>query len=94
MTTVLAPVNLLMNAFILYSGVLMILSGSRRKKASDLNLGAFIIVLWVVLRFVFSEAFMGGLFGRGLVFIAIGAFFLVMNLIFSKKLKAEGEGGE
>jgi uncharacterized membrane protein len=81
---VLVVVHLIMNVFILYSGVMMILSGLRKRRIGDINLGAFIVSLLIALRFIFEDDFFENLVARGLVFIVLGLAFLAMNVILAR----------
>jgi hypothetical protein len=89
----LAVVNLSVNLFILHAGVLLILSGIKKRHLGEINLGAFIVALLVILRFVFSEYFMEGLLARGVAFIVIGALFLGMNLVLVRVFRKGEKGG-
>lgn len=90
--TVRALINLAVNLFILHAGVLLIFWGINKRHLGEINLGAFVVALLVLLRFVFSEYFMEGLLARGIAFIVIGALFLAMNLVLARVFrKAERE---
>lgn len=89
-STGLAVVNAAVNLFILHAGVLLIVSGARRRLLGEVNLGAFIVALLLLLRFVFSEYFIESLLARGIAFVATGAAFLAMNLILSRVFGRDG----
>lgn len=90
---VLLTIHLVMNFYILAVGVISILWGVKTRKIALLNGGSLIIALLIALRFVFVESFFENLIVRGLIFILIGAGFLIANLIFSSILK-KGESHE
>lgn len=82
--------HLFMNAFILYAGLTMIVSGIRLRRVGDVNGGAMVLSLLIALRFIFAEDFFDHLAARGLAFIALGAGFLAMNVVLAKTLKGKG----
>lgn len=88
--TGLAIVNAAVNLFILHAGVLLIVSGARRRLLGEVNLGAFIVALLLLLRFVFSEYFIESLLARGIAFVATGVAFLAMNLILARVFGRDG----
>ncbi|WP_372808917.1 DUF2157 domain-containing protein [Pontiella sp.] len=72
------------NAFLLFYGVLYIVLGCRNTKLRQLNGGMAILSLLLVTRF-FDDDF--GFLARGIVFIALGACFLTVNLIMARRKK-------
>lgn len=65
-------------------GVYYIVQGSRMLALRKLNYGMVLVILLILIRFFDSSL---GLFGRGIVFILLGAAFLGINLYISRKRK-------
>ena len=75
---------LIFNGFMLYLGVMYIVLGCRNTKLRQLNGGMAVLSLLLVTRF-FDAGF--GYFARGIVFIALGACFLTVNLVTARRKK-------
>ena len=72
----------LMNAFFVCAGVGLIGSGVKSTKLSRLNGGMLIVGVFIVSRFFDTDFDM---FVRGIIFIALGAMFLVANVVMIRK---------
>jgi uncharacterized membrane protein len=72
------------NVFLLFYGVMYIVLGCRNTKLRQLNGGMAILSLLLVTRF-FDNDF--GFLARGIVFIALGACFLAVNLVMARRKK-------
>jgi len=75
---------LIFNAFLLGLGVMYIVLGCRNVKLRQLNGGMALVSLLLVTRF-FDSHF--DYLARGLVFIALGAVFLTVNLVMARRKK-------
>ncbi len=70
-------------------GIATITSGVRSQNLGTVNLGMIVVAGLVVVRFFDSEI---GFVAKGLAFIAVGAGFLVANVIMARRLKRAEEG--
>jgi len=75
---------LIFNGFMLFFGIMYIVLGCRNVKLRQLNGGMAVLSLLLVTRF-FDEDF--EFLARGIVFIALGACFLTVNLVMAKRKK-------
>ncbi len=75
---------LIFNAFLLAFGILYIVLGCRNTKLRQLNGGMAVLSVLLVTRFFDAEF---GFMAKGIVFIALGAIFLSVNLIMARKKK-------
>jgi len=73
---------LVFNAFLFYLGIMYIVLGCRNEKLRQLNGGMAILSLLLVTRF-FDSGF--SYLARSLVFIALGAVFLTVNLVMARR---------
>lgn len=76
------------NAFLLLFGVFYIRKGVFEKSISLVNLGLVFLSALIVARFFDSS---WGFVGKGIVFILLGISFLFVNVVLSKRLKAENQ---
>jgi len=74
------------NVYVLALGIICVVIGMRDKKLGLTNVGIFIMGIIIFTRFVDASL---GIIVRGLVFIAIGICFILVNTILSKKFKVE-----
>jgi hypothetical protein len=79
-------IHLVLNACILGAGVFHVFRGYRAGKIGEINTGTFAICVLICLRFIFVEGFFEHMIVRGLIFIGLGAIFLVGNFALSKRL--------
>lgn len=75
---------LVFNVFLFYLGVMYIVLGCRNEKLRQLNGGMALLSLLLVTRF-FDTGF--SYLARGLVFIALGAVFLFVNVVMARRKK-------
>ena len=72
-------------------GVGTIVLGARQQNLARVNLGMSVVAIQVVVRFFSSEL---GFVARGLAFILIGVGFLLANVVLTKKMRSDEEGGK
>lgn len=75
---------LIFNGFMLFFGIMYIVMGCRNIRMRQLNGGMAVLSLLLVTRF-FDADF--GYMARGIVFIALGACFLTVNLVMARRKK-------
>jgi len=80
-------IHIVLNLYILVLGIISILIGTKNRKLLLINGGTLIIAVLIALRFVFVEHFFENLIIRGIVFILLGAAFLVTNIFFAGYFK-------
>lgn len=79
---------ILLNAYLLVLGVILIVSGVRQGSLGVLNLGMLLLAALIAARF-FDISF--SFAARGLVFVILGAGFLIANLIMVRRKSGVGE---
>ena len=77
----------LANLFMLALGIFYIKAGIKQHKLSLINLGMLFLTATIVARFFDADV---SLVLKGVVFILLGIGFLMVNVVLSKKIKAEG----
>lgn len=75
---------LVFNGFMLFLGIMYIVLGCRNTRMQQLNGGMALLSMLLISRF-FDEDF--GFMARGIVFIALGACFLTVNLVMARRKK-------
>lgn len=79
--------GIIMNLFLLLTGVLLLLRGQQQEKLAQLNLGLGIIAILAICRFFDTDL---NFIIRGLIFIAVGAGFVYFNMqLIRKKNKVQ-----
>lgn len=74
------------NLYVLYLGIICVLYGLKEKKLGVTNAGILIMGIIIFTRFVDGSL---GIIERGLIFIVIGACFIGVNMVLSKRIKSE-----
>jgi len=74
------------NPYVLYLGILCVLTGVREKQMGLMNAGVLIMGVIIYTRFVDASL---GIVERGIVFIIIGVCFIASNVVLSKRIKQE-----
>ncbi len=87
----LLAVHLAMNACLLGAGIFHAVRGLVSGRVELVNIGALILSTLVCLRFVFVEGFFENMIAGGLVFMTLGAAFLVFNFFLSRRLPKEAD---
>lgn len=77
---------LVFNGFMLFLGIMYIVLGCQRTKLRQLNGGMALLSLLLVTRFFDSDF---GFLARSIVFIVLGACFLVVNLVMARRKKQQ-----
>lgn len=79
------------NLFVLYLGIITVLSGIKDKHLGIMNAGILMMAVIIFTRFVDSSL---GIMTRGIIFIIIGVCFVATNMIFSKQFSGEDKKSE
>jgi len=74
------------NLYVLYLGIICVLTGLENKKLDLLNGGIFIMGAVILTRFLDSTV---GILERGLIFIVIGACFIIANMSLANRIEGE-----
>ena len=76
--------QLLFNGFVFLYGVVALVEGIRRYSLASVNCGLLLLATVIALRFFDSDL---GMLPRALVFLALGAGFLVVNVVLSRRMR-------
>jgi len=74
------------NLYVLYLGIICVLSGLKDRNLGITNGGVLIMGTIIFTRFVDASL---GIIERGIIFIIIGACFIITNIVLSKRIKTE-----
>ncbi len=80
------PAQVLYNGYVLVLGVGITLIGLQKERLGTLNLGLFILMVWITARFFDSDL---DFVTRGLVFIVLGVGFLTANLFMLRRRRKQ-----